>query len=97
MKTVTTSECPSLGERVTTAIHSSGLQVMVCEKPEFTGAYAMFGARYGSVDNAFRLKGESEFTRVPDGIAHFLEHKLFESEEGDAFQRYAETGASANA
>ena len=96
MKTVTTSECPSLGERVTTAIHSSGLQVMVCEKPEFTGAYAMFGARYGSVDNAFRLKGESEFTRVPDGIAHFLEHKLFESEEGDAFQRYAETGASAN-
>ena len=97
MKTVTTCECPSLGERVITAKHASGLQVMVCEKPEFTGAYAMFGTRYGSVDNAFRLKGESEFTRVPDGIAHFLEHKLFESEDGDAFARYAETGASANA
>ena len=97
MKTVATTECPSLGERVTTAVHQSGLQVMVCEKKEFTGAYAMFGTRYGSVDNAFRLAGEEEFTRVPDGIAHFLEHKLFESEEGDAFQRYAQTGASANA
>ena len=97
MKTVTTTECPSLGERVITAVHESGLRVMVCEKPEFTGAYAMFGTRYGSVDNAFRVKGEEEFTRVPDGIAHFLEHKLFESEDGDAFSRYAETGASANA
>ena len=97
MKNIRTVECAQLGERVVMAEHESGLQLMVCEKPEFTGAYAIFGTRYGSVDNAFRLEGEEEFTRVPDGIAHFLEHKLFESEDGDAFSRYAETGASANA
>ena len=49
------------------------------------------------MDNSFRKIGESDFTRVPNGIAHFLEHKLFESEDGDAFSRYAKTGAAANA
>ena len=41
--------------------------------------------------------GEPQPQKVPEGIAHYLEHKLFESEEGDAFQRYAKTGANANA
>ena len=57
----------------------------------------MFGTRYGSIDTEFRLNGEEKFTCVPEGIAHFLEHKLFESEDLDAFERYAKTGASANA
>jgi predicted Zn-dependent peptidase len=57
----------------------------------------VFGTKYGSIDNSFRKKGEEEFIDVPEGIAHFLEHKLFESEDGDAFAKYAKTGASANA
>lgn len=77
--------------------HSSGLKIFVMEKPDYSGAFAMFGTKYGSVDTCFRIKGENDYTRVPEGIAHFLEHKLFESEELDAFERFAKTGASANA
>lgn len=77
--------------------HSSGLKIFVMEKPDYSGAFAMFGTKYGSVDTCFRIRGEESYTKVPEGIAHFLEHKLFESEELDAFQRFAKTGASANA
>ena len=77
--------------------HSSGLKIFVMEKPDYSGAYAIFGTKYGSVDTCFKLENEKEYTSVPEGIAHFLEHKLFESEELDAFTRFAETGANANA
>ena len=77
--------------------HQSGLKIFVMEKPDYSGAFAMFGTKYGSVDTCFRLRGEENYTSVPEGIAHFLEHKLFESEELDAFERFAKTGASANA
>ena len=77
--------------------HSSGLKIFVMEKPDYSGAFAMFGTKYGSVDTCFRIKGQENYTSVPEGIAHFLEHKLFESEELDAFQRFNETGANANA
>lgn len=86
-----------INESYTVLTHSSGLKIFVCEKPEFSGCYAVFGTKYGSIDNSFRKKGEEEFIDVPEGIAHFLEHKLFESEDGDAFTKYAKTGASANA
>lgn len=77
--------------------HPSGLKIFVMEKPDYSGAYAIFGTKYGSVDTCFRIKGEDDYTTVPEGIAHFLEHKLFESEELDAFERFAKTGANANA
>ncbi|MDO4380611.1 MAG: pitrilysin family protein [Clostridia bacterium] len=77
--------------------HDSGLKIFVMEKPEYTGAFAMFGTKYGSIDTCFKLKNEKDFTCVPEGIAHFLEHKLFESEELDAFELFAKTGANANA
>ncbi len=77
--------------------HPSGLKILVYPKEKYTSAYAMFGTHYGSIDTDFRLAGEADFTSVPEGIAHFLEHKLFESEDLDAFERYAKTGASANA
>ena len=85
-----------LGESYIKAVHPSGLTVYICEKPAYASAYALFGAKYGSIDTRFRVKG-GDWVDVPEGIAHFLEHKLFESEEGDAFTRYAETGAYANA
>lgn len=77
--------------------HPSGLRIYVYPKENNFSTYAVFGTKYGSVDVCFKRSDEKEISKVPAGIAHFLEHKLFESEDGDAFSRYAKTGASANA
>lgn len=88
-------EINSIDEKYYYTTHKSGLRVYVIPKNHGTG-YAVFGTRFGSVDNCFTLDGEK--TTLPDGIAHFLEHKLFENEDGiDTFKKYAEYGASANA
>ncbi|MBO5873353.1 MAG: insulinase family protein [Clostridia bacterium] len=84
-----------LGE-YTYAKLDNGLSVYVMEKSGFSSSYAVFGTRYGSIDTRFGREGEKEI-EVPEGIAHFLEHKLFENEEGDTFARFAKTGAYANA
>ena len=86
-----------LGESYFEIDHPSGLKILVYPKKNYAATYAVFGTRYGSIDTEFRLNGEEKFTCVPEGIAHFLEHKLFESEDLDAFERYARTCASANA
>lgn len=77
--------------------HKSGLKIYVYPKEDYASAYAVFGTKYGSIDTRFKRSDKADFTEIPAGTAHFLEHKLFESEELDAFQRYAKTGASANA
>ena len=77
--------------------HESGLRIYLCPIEGFNTAYAMFGTPYGSVDVCFKTDKDADFAEVPAGIAHFLEHKLFENEDCDAFARYAKTGASANA
>ena len=76
--------------------HPTGLTIYVYPKEGYNSAYAIFGTKYGSINTKFSVDDENRIT-VPDGIAHYLEHKLFESEEGDAFARYAKTGANANA
>ena len=86
-----------LGEGYYSIDHKSGLKIYVYPKPEYTSTYATFGTKYGSIDTRFKRSDKESFTEIPAGTAHFLEHKLFESEELDAFQRYAATGASANA
>lgn len=85
-----------LGESYLKAVHPSGLEIYLMEKPQFSSTFAVFGTRYGSIDTRFAKNG-GEMLDVPEGIAHYLEHKLFESEDGDAFNRYAETGGYANA
>lgn len=90
-------ESKELRERLHEIDHSSGLKIFVMPKANYKSTYAVFGTKYGSIDTCFKRSDQKEYTRVPEGIAHFLEHKLFESEELDAFTRYAETGASANA
>lgn len=86
-----------LAEEYTLIRHKSGLDIYVLRKP-FSSVHAIFGTRYGSLDNCFRIKGEADIASVPEGIAHFLEHKMFEMEDGrDAFELYSETGADANA
>ena len=77
--------------------HKSGLDVYVFPKNMST-SYALFATKYGSIDNKFKTDRDSAFITVPNGIAHFLEHKMFENENGeDTFARYAKTGANANA
>ncbi len=75
--------------------HPSGLTILVYPKKGFNSIYASMGTKFGSIYSNFRFNGKE--VRVPDGTAHYLEHKLFESEDGPAFQKYAKTGASANA
>ncbi|MEK4823700.1 pitrilysin family protein [Niallia sp. FSL W8-0951] len=76
---------------------ANGLKVYILPKKGFNKTFCTFTTNYGSVDNTFIPLEGSEFTQVPDGIAHFLEHKLFEKEDGDVFQDFSKQGASANA
>ena len=74
----------------------NGLTVYLLPKEGFHKTYGLFSTDYGSIDNHFGYTNETMHT-VPDGIAHFLEHKLFEKEDGDVFQKFGQHGASANA
>ncbi len=78
------------------AVMPNGLEIYIMEKPQYSSSYAIYGTRYGSIDTKFSKNG-GDMLSVPEGIAHYLEHKLFEGEDGDAFSKYAKTGASANA
>ena len=75
----------------------NGLNVYILPKKGFSKTYVTFTTKYGSIDRKFIPLGKKEPVTVPDGIAHFLEHKMFEKEEGDVFQKFSENGASANA
>lgn len=75
----------------------NGLEVIMMPRPDFHRQYAVFATRFGSIDNCFVNPESGEKVEVPDGIAHFLEHKLFEGEEEDTFSKFARLGASANA
>lgn len=86
---------PTIGEEVHSFTHQSGLRVYVLPKKGFSKSFAIFAADFGSVNNAFTADGVK--IRVPDGVAHFLEHKLFEEEEGNVFEKFSALGASANA
>lgn len=77
--------------------HKSGLDIYICEMEGFSSTEALFGTKYGSVNTMFKMRDDKEYTVVPEGIAHFLEHKLFENEDCDVFELYAKTGANGNA
>ena len=94
MSDVTVLRDPTLGEEVVRKVFPSGLTAYVLRKPGFTKSYATLATRYGSIDT--RLPGPRG-ALLPDGVAHFLEHKVFEMPEGDAFDLFARRGAQANA
>ena len=75
----------------------NGLDVYILPKKGFSKTYVTFTTKYGSIDRTFKPIGSDEMITVPDGIAHFLEHKMFEKEDGDVFQKFSEVGAQANA
>lgn len=75
--------------------HESGLDIYVFPK-KMTSSYALLGTSFGSLADTIIENGKEK--RFPSGIAHFLEHKLFSCEDGsDAFEKFAELGADANA
>ncbi len=84
-----------LGETLYTEVLENGLTIYVVPKPEFGKSYAFFATRYGGMDTKFQLNGT--WYDTPAGIAHFLEHKMFDTEEGNALQDLAANGASPNA
>ncbi len=76
----------------------NGLTVMIIPKKGRTKKYAIWGTHYGSIDNEFIVPGEDNPIKVPDGIAHFLEHKMFEQENGtNSLDVLTALGANANA
>ena len=78
--------------------HESGLKVYVMPKTGYSKCYAVIGTRFGSIDSVFTVADENTQTVLPDGIAHFLEHKMFEQPDGsNVFGEFARFGANANA
>ncbi len=86
-----------LGESCTRIKHDSGLTIYLYPMKGYSTAFAIFGTRYGSVDTTFKTEADLDFITVPEGIAHYLEHKLFEGEECNAMEKFSATGAYSNA
>ena len=85
------------GEKVYKTVLNNGLKIFVCPKPGFTKKIGMYGTIYGSIDNDFIDITTGNRIKVEDGIAHFLEHKLFEQEGDNALDVFAKMGVSSNA
>lgn len=85
----------ALAVQYETVILPSGLTVLVRPMPGYSTVHAIYATKFGAIDRSFILNGKK--VSLPAGVAHFLEHKMFESEDGDAFTKYAKTGANANA
>lgn len=86
---------PKLGETVYHERLGNGLNIYVNPRPEFKTSYAFFAVKYGSIDTRFCAGGHWQDT--PYGVAHFLEHKMFDTKEGNALQILSAGGASPNA
>ena len=86
------------GETLYHKKHESGLDIYIMPRKDFSSGYAIFGTKYGSVDSHFVIPGDTTPTEVPDGIAHYLEHKMFDMPDGsNIFDKFSELGANANA
>ena len=86
------------GEELFYTKHKSGLDIYMIPKKNYSKSYAIFGTKYGSVDSEFVVPGETEMTSVPDGIAHYLEHKMFDQPDGsNVFDKFSKYGGNANA
>ena len=76
----------------------NGLTVMIIPKKGIQKKYIIWGTNYGSNDSTFIVPGETEITEVPKGVAHFLEHKMFEQENGkNSLDVLTALGVNANA
>lgn len=90
------NEFPPLPERIHQAVLSNGLTVVGIEKPGFVRHYAQLTVFFGSA-SARRLAPEQGGAALPAGVAHFLEHKMFDKGDHDAADAFAARGADVNA
>ncbi len=90
-------ENESIREQLYVGELSSGLRLALVPKRGFAQKFAFFATNYGSIDLEFVMPGAEQGQRVPAGIAHFLEHKLFEEEWGSISTVFSQQGASSNA
>lgn len=86
-----------LGENTYVTKLKNGLMVYICKKEGFNKKIGMYGTKYGSIMNDFVDINSNKRIKVPDGIAHFLEHKLFEKEGANALDLFSKMGVSSNA
>ena len=84
-----------IGEEVFHTTLPNGLPVYIVPKKDFLRKYALFATRYGGMDMRFEKDGQ--WLDTPAGIAHYLEHKMFDTEDGNALQELAKNGAEPNA
>ena len=84
-----------IGEAVCRETLPNGLRINIVPKQDFAKSYAFFATRYGGMDTRFCLNGK--WLDTPAGIAHYLEHKMFDTKEGNALQELAKNGAEPNA
>lgn len=89
------NEYRALGETVCYDKLDNGLSVIVIPKKGYSKSLAFFATDYGSLDLSFTLDGKEHST--PPGVAHYLEHKMFDTKEGNALQLLARNSASPNA
>ena len=76
----------------------NGLTVMILPRKNVRKKYIICGPRFGSIDNKFIIPGKAEETVLPDGVAHFLEHKMFEQKSGiNSLDTLTAIGVNANA
>ncbi|MHA8138371.1 EF-P 5-aminopentanol modification-associated protein YfmH [Lactobacillaceae bacterium Scapto_B20] len=85
------------GDNVYSKRLANGLRVVIVPKPEYYRTYAALGVDYGSIDNQFVDPNTDQEVSLPAGIAHFLEHKMFDKDGYDAFDLFTKYGSSANA
>jgi len=94
---IKTVKYDKIGETLYIYEHKSGLKAFLIPKKGYSKKYATFATHYGSINNEFIVPGEENVTRVPDGIAHFLEHKLFEQKDGSVMDKFSKLGSNPNA
>ena len=86
-----------LDETIYEKVHPSGLKIYFIPKKDYSQKLGFFATEYGSIYNEFKNNENGEIVKMPLGIAHFLEHKIFEESEGNIFEKFAKLGANVNA
>lgn len=97
MHKISVENSEELNESTFSTVLDNGLSVYICKKSGFGKKIGLFGTKYGSVINDFVDITTGKRMKVPDGIAHFLEHKLFEKEGANALDLFSKMGVSSNA
>ena len=90
-----TKHYEAIGETLLYETMENGLGVYVFPKEEFQKNFALFATNYGGMDTTFQWEGK--WVDTPMGVAHFLEHKMFDTKDGNALQTLSANGASPNA